>query len=222
MVAFKNVEMDDDIAFGAVGGPGWKTLIADQLGGHEVRNPVYEDPRQKWNVTQNIETYRQFELLRAHHYIMRGRRFSFPFHDWTDDRVAQYDPANPDAVFPTLPSPIGGGEGSTGNLQIQTAKRYIVEGEFYDRPIYLIVPGTFQLFKEEGTDGPQEMSSGFSVDLNNGIITIDEDPAGVQYYVICQFRVQVRYDTDEINVSHEDYNNMNWPEINVVETRLEA
>lgn len=228
MTAFKNIRMPNKIAFGAVGGPMWKTTIAGQLGGYEVRNQDFEDPVQKWNVSQNIKTTQEFDELRRHHYNMAGRAFSFPFKDHSDFHLAAFDPLLPEQVFPDQPSYFYTGDDSTGPDQVQLVKRYPItdpisgEGSVYDRPIRLIIPSTFRLFRATDTAYPVEIFSGFTLDPVPGIVEIDEPDAEYDFYALAEYDVQVRYDTDEIAISHEDYNNYNWPDVSVQEVRFET
>lgn len=228
MTAFKNIRMDEIIAFGAVGGPAWNTRIAGQPGGYEVRNQDLEDPLQEWNVSQNIKTTQEYDLLRSHHYNMAGRTFSFPFKDHTDFLLAAYDPTLPGQVFPDQPIYFYTGDGSTGPDQVQLVKRYSVtdpisgEGSVYDRPIHLIIPSTFRLFRATDTAYPEELFSGFSLDAQPGVVTIDEVDVTYDFYALAEFDVQVRYDIDKVEISHADYNNFNWPDVNIKEVRYET
>src|SRR5690606_27702838 len=120
----------------------------------------------------------------------RGRARGFRFRDWTD--------------YTAQGQPIGTGDGETAVFQL--AKRYESGGVAVIRPLRKPVAGTVAVY----LDGAAQ-SSGFSVDDTTGEVTFGTAPAeGVAVTVDCEFDVPVRFDSDSLSASIDDYGVHSW------------
>lgn len=131
-----------NIAFGAVGGPGYQTSIVAVDSGREYRTADWSSSRCKFEVGMRAMRKAPTDQLIAFFRVVRGRAHSFRFRDWSDYQVGAGE-----GVIIALPA---------GGMQL--AKKY-VSGEFVEyRPIQTPVEGTVIL-------------SGGSVDYITGKVT---------------------------------------------------
>lgn len=209
---FADIRFPEDIAFGASGGPRFNTSIAITRGGREVRNRNWSKARLRWNVTHGIKDQTEFDDLMSFFYVIGGRELGFRFKDHTDFRQ------NMSSV--DTPMFIATGNGVTTSFQL--IKRYTFGDLFYDRNIKRPVVGTVRIFLMTDTDDLVENLTDWNIDHDTGIITFDVttplDPSE-EIWATYEYDVPVRFDTDVVDISHADYNNFNWPTIEILELR---
>jgi len=199
MSGFHEVRFPDDIAYGAVGGPGYSTTIAEAVSGHEHRNANWQQARGRWNIGTGIRNRQQWEEVIAFFRARKGRAYGFRFRDWSD--------------FKAVAAPIGTGDGTTTDFQL--IKRYGSGGVYEDRIITKPVTGTVKIYLD-GT----EQTSGWSVDTTTGVVTFTTAPAnGVAITADFEFDVPVRFDTDHLTLSIETFEHGQWADIPIVEIR---
>lgn len=196
IAGFHNVRFPVDISYGSSGGPGFNTSIIDLASGHEQRNINWSLARAKYDAQYGVKTREQMEQVLDFFYARRGRAFGFRFKDWMDFQLERQSI---------------GVAGGTNVLQV--FKRYEpLTSHFYDRPIMKIVPGTVQIW---ANGVPQAANR---VNIDTGVVNTST-LAGQTIEVACEFDVPVRFDTDEIAISHDDWELMSWPSIPLVELR---
>lgn len=209
---FLDIRFPEDIAFGASGGPAFNTSIAITRGGREVRNANWQKARMRWNVAHGIKTQAEFDELMAFFYVIAGQHKGFRFKDHTDFRH--------DVLNPTTPVFVAQGDGVTTSFQL--IKRYSFADQTYDRNITRPIPGTVRIFLMRDTDDLVENFNDWNIDHDTGLITFDItqplDPIE-EIWAIFEFDVPVRFDNDRVDISLDDYQNFNWPNIDVVELR---
>jgi len=193
---FHDVRFPEDISYGSSGGPGFNTSVIDLASGHEQRNINWSLARAKYDASYGVKTREQMEEVLDFFYARRGKAYGFRFKDWMDfvlDRQAI------------------GVAGGTNTLQV--IKRYEpLTSYFYDRPIMKIVPGTVQVWANGVELSPLLVNTG------TGLVNTTTY-AGQTFEVACEFDVPVRFDTDEINITHDDWELMSWPSIPLIELR---
>lgn len=82
---FDNVRFPPLIALGAVGGPRFKTSIAEMSNGREGRIQWWENERGEWTVSHNAKRPgKAGELLAFFRTIGKGMANTFRFKDWAD------------------------------------------------------------------------------------------------------------------------------------------
>lgn len=211
-VDFFDIRFPEDIAFGATGGPRFNTSIAITRGGKEVRNRNWAKARLQWNVAHGIKNQEEYDQLIAFWYVIGGEDKAFRFKDHTDFQQDNVNPLNPTFVA------VGDGTKTVFPL----IKRYTFGPHFYDRPITRPVPGTVRIFLARDTDDLIENSSDWNLNFDTGDLdfstTTPLDPAE-EIWAIFEFDVPVRFDNDMPQISLDDYQNFNWPNIDVIEDR---
>jgi uncharacterized protein (TIGR02217 family) len=200
-MAFVEVRFPADIAFGSAGGPEYNTDIVVTQGGFEQRNINWSQARARYNVAHGVKTQAQLDELIAFFRARKGRADAFRFKDWTDYQAAA--------------QPIGTGNGL--KTQFQLVKTYSSGSVSEARTISKPVAGTIAV----NLNGVVQSASTYSVGLTNGIITFNAAPAnGVVVTADFEFDVPVRFDTDRLSASIDNYASLSWNDIPLVEVRV--
>lgn len=211
-MTFQNIRFPTDISYGAVGGPRFNTNVFVMNSGHEKRNINWADVRAEYDVSYGIKTQAQMDAVRDFFYARRGRAYGFRFRDWVD--------------FQLVRQTIGTTDGVTQTFQIY--KRYSSNSVNYDRDLTKIVSDSdivdYTLSVWVGgspiTEGGG--AGNFSINRNTGIITLGSSlytVSGDDVEVQCEFDVPVRFDTDHLAVSIDNFSSQSWGNIPLVEIR---
>lgn len=165
-----------------VGGPGFSTRLVAVGSGHEQRNQNWSTARWSGDASIGIRSERDFELVRAHFRMARGRLHKFRLKDYAEFKCARAD---------------GFLERLT-DTTFQLHKRYGDEPGFEDyRKITRPVSATLQIW-----DNDVLLTSGYTLAAETGIVTFSVAPAGSPpggaLECAFQFDVPVRYDTDQL------------------------
>lgn len=200
-MSFHDVLFPPEISYGSSGGPGFNTTVLELASGHEQRNINWSEVKAKYDVSYGVKTPDEMDKLIEFFYARNGKAYGFLYKDWADYTITD--------------QLIGVGDGTEN--QYQMYKRY--EGDTphaYDRPIRKIVPGSYTITR----DGSTISSSRLNTDT--GVVTLSSNlGVGEELRVVSlEFYVPVRFDIDEMNVSYEDYNNLSWPSIPLVELKI--
>lgn len=199
-MSFHDVLFPVDISYGSSGGPGFNTTVLELASGHEQRNINWSEVRAEYDVSYGIKTPPEMEKIMDFFYARQGKAYGFRYKDWTDYKIT-------DQV-------IGIGDGSKKTFQVY--KRYEKNGLYpYDRPIRKILAGSYSITKA----GVVQASN--LLNVSTGILTFATAPTlGQEIRVVnMEFHVPVRFDIDKMDVSYEDYNNLSWPSIPLVELK---
>lgn len=195
------------IAYGAIGGPKFKTTVLTLASGFEKRNIDWSRSRAEYDVSYGLKTQAELEEIRRFFYARRGRAYGFRFRDWQDYQL------NNQTIG------ITGGSQS----QFQVFKRYQSGTIVYDRVINKIEAGSVTLTVNGVVVSEGVGTSQYLIDLNTGIVTLGSalvTPSGRAVAITCKFHVPVRFDTDHLNTTLEEYNVHSWGQIPLVEVRL--
>lgn len=185
---FHDVRLPVSLAFGASGGPEYRTDVVALSGGGEARNAVWSGSRRRWDVGGAVLTLDALNLVIAFFEARRGRLHGFRFRDFTDHRSGPPE----QAVTPTDQF-IAEGDGS--QTQFELVKRY---GEV-ERRILKPLAGTVEI----ALDG-EALVGGFSVDWDTGIVSFDSAPAmGLSITAGFEFDCAVRFDSDRLEATLE-------------------
>lgn len=195
-------EFPADIAYGATGGPGFRTRLVTNSVGDESRNADWSVERGEWNVATGILDPGGLLRVQAHFRARRGRARGFPFKDWFDYDV-------------TLQA-IGTGDNVKTTFQL--VKIYDDAVNPTTRVITKPKSGTVHVFFDN-----VEQSSGWTLDYTTGVITFASAvPNGVVPAWTGEFRVPVRYDTDKLAPTIREFNIHEWTNIPIVELRIRS
>ncbi|AXQ69191.1 glycoside hydrolase [Caulobacter phage CcrBL9] len=209
MPVFHEVLFPEDISYTSGGGPKFKTTVFMSDSGYEQRNIDWSNSRAEYDVSQGIKNQDQMDILTAFFYARRGKAYGFRFKDFNDYRIKQ--------------QVLGVGDGVKTKFQL--IKTYVdgqaESGETYTytrkitKPVWGTVAGvTVGVAVKVSPDD-------YEVDYSTGIITFF-DPPGVGAVVkvgAAQFHVPVRFDTDQLDATHEFWNHQTWGSIPLVEVR---
>ena len=200
MTGFVEVQFPADISYGSRGGPEFSTDVNELFSGHEQRNINWTQSRARYNVSHGIKTPEQLETLIAFFRARQGRAVGFRFKDWTD--------------YQATGEQIGVGDDSTVDFQL--AKDYTSGSVTITRDIKKPVNNSaFKLFVDA-----VEQVSGFTVDYATGIVTFDTAPANGEVITAdFEFDVPVRFDSDRLDASIDDFGTRSWGDIPLVELR---
>lgn len=203
-MSFTEDRLDLGYDYGTTVSIQFKTTIVTMGSGAEQRNAGWHQPLLRFGVGQqgclnaNLQTFLQFHADR------KGSFEGFRFKDWADYQAKrQY---------------IGTGNGST--TQFQLYKSYTVAGHSVNRPIVKPVAGTVKIYLADA-----ELTSGWSVNTVNGLITFTTAPVGV-ITADFEFDVPVRFQEDKISLrflAFEGGTNekiFNWENLSLTEIRI--
>lgn len=186
-----------DISYGATGGPSWNTEVVRVVSGGEKRNRLWSTPQYRFDCAHGVKSQDQLNILLDFFYDVGGRAIPFRFKNWAEYQLTKQ---NSEIQRPT------------------TDKLYIYKVySTYSRRISKIVDGTFKLYANDIL-----VTNGYSLDIDTGIITLsnpDNYNQSTIFKVECEFDFWVRFDTDEMLVSIDNYNVYSWGQIPLVEVR---
>lgn len=199
-MSFAEIQFPADISYGSAGGPEFSTDIVVTHGGYEQRNSNWSQARLRYNVAYGVKTKTQLAVLIDFFRARKGQAEGFRFKDWTD-----YE-----AVGETL----GSGDGST--TQFQLLKHYTSGSVTHTRGISKPVSGSVSVYLDSVLQ-----SSGVSVDTATGIVTFSSAPgSGVSVQADFEFDVPVRFATDRLSSSLDDYGVYSVRDLPLMEVRV--
>lgn len=199
-MTFHEVRFPDDIAYGATGGPAYSTSVVATASGYEQRNMNWSAARGAWDVSSGLKKPRQLDLLIAFFRARKGKAYGFRFKDWTDYK----------ATGQLL------GTGNGANKVFQLVKIYASGAGSETRTITKPVLGTVKPYLAGVLQ-----ASGWSINTATGVLTFSTAPAqGVAVTADFEFDVPVRFDTDSMEATIENFNINEWSSIPIVEIRV--
>jgi uncharacterized protein (TIGR02217 family) len=214
-----------DISYGSSGGPVHNTAIVETANGAEERIIRWQTPRHRYDVSYGIKNPEtQLPVLLKFHKARQGRAYAFPFLDFFDYST---NPAANINNFNTLPATaldeiVGTGDG--GTTQFQLIKTY-TSVQSAVRTLRKPIPNTIKVALD-GTEVPIDNQVGAvaTVNTNTGVVTFSTAPAsGVQVTAGCKFYVPVRFESDELNISIDDFRKGGVPDgIGLIEDLTDA
>lgn len=200
MNSFIETRYDLVESFGAGGGPGFRTFVGAGQSAFETRMADWTQVRARYNVTPGLRDLSVVRQLQAIFLACRGRAIGFRYKDPAD--------------FQATDSPIGTGDGS--NKIFKLKKRYTLGSNTYDRRCFKTVTGTVT------TTVNGVPNAAFTVDHTTGTLTYTTAPANGHAVVASfQFDVPVRFDTDELALTPEEWDMATVSELPLVELRFE-
>jgi uncharacterized protein (TIGR02217 family) len=200
-MAFIETRFPTDIAYGSSGGPEYSTDVIITQGGYEQRNINWAQARARYNVAHGVKSQAQLDALIAFFRARKGRADGFRFKDWTD--------------YTATAQLLGIGNGL--NTQFQLRKAYSSGAVTEYRTIHKPVSGTVALYLNNALQAP----AAYSLNATNGLVTFTNPPAnGVSVTADFEFDVPVRFDTDRLSASLENYGSFSWNDIPLIEIRL--
>lgn len=208
-MAFDDIELPLRVGFGSNGGPSFSTEVITIDSGYERRNQNWSQARRIYDARTGIRSTSDVATLLSFFHARAGRARGFRLKDWSD-----YSTAADHISAPAFnDQSIGNGDGSTKVFQL--VKNYVSGGVTHQRVIRKPIAGSLLI----GISGAQ-ITTGFSIDITTGLVTFATAPASGQSITAgFIFDVPVRFDTDQLSLSAENYA-MYKTDIPIVEIRV--
>ena len=209
MTGFHEVRLAQDISYGASGGPQFLTNVVEMASGHEQRNREWAEARNIYDIGLGLRSEDDLSELLGFFRARAGRAFGFRYKDWLD-----YKSCPPLQNCADTDQKIAFGDGVT--VAFQLIKTYDSGGTLHVRDIAKPVAGSVNIALDSVTQ-----SSGWQVDVTNGIVTFDVAPTvGVMITAGYEFDVPVRFGEDFLAITLESYRAGQIPSISLIEVRL--
>lgn len=209
MAGFHDIRFPLDIAFGSQGGPRFSTTVTELASGAEQRNINWSETRARYDISTGIRADADVDEVLHFFRARQGRAFGFRFKDWADFSSSPTQ---------SQPTPFDQLLASADGLKVEfnLTKSYGEAPDVYVRRIAKPVPGSVRL----GVDGV-EVTSGFTVDGGTGVVTFDSPPtAGAAITAGFEFDVPVRFESDALNLSVENFKAGAVGSISLLEIRV--
>ena len=191
-MAFHELRFPDNISRGARGGPERRTQIVELASADEERNASWANSRRRYDAAYGVRRADDLAAVVAFFEARNGRLYGFRWKDWGD-----YKSCLPSAALVATDQAIGTGDGTIAAFQL--VKAYTSGAQTWMRTITRPVAGTVVA----ALDGVVQ-ASGWSVDTTTGLVTFTTAPAGnVAITAGFEFDVPVRFDTDQLDVTHD-------------------
>ncbi|WP_428542656.1 phage distal tail protein, Rcc01695 family [Profundibacter sp.] len=191
-MAFHEIRFPDNISRGARGGPERRTQIVELASGDEERNASWANSRRRYDAAYGIRRADDLAAVVAFFEARNGRLYGFRWKDWGD-----YKSCLPSGVPEATDQAIGIGDGTATVFQL--VKAYSSGAQTWTRAITKPVAGSVSV----ALDGVSQ-AAGWSVNTTTGQITFTTAPAGgVIVTAGFEFDVPVRFDTDQLDVTHD-------------------
>jgi uncharacterized protein (TIGR02217 family) len=193
--------MPVDISYGSSGGPRFSTDVLASDSGKESRVSNWSQSRGKWSVRQTVLTRAEATDMQVFFQKVKGKATGFRFKDWLN--------------FIGVGEAQGTGTGAQAMFQL--TKWYGTTSKDIKKPVNnaawaVYVNGTK---KTKGTH--------YNIDYNTGIITFTAGnipTLGQAITASFEFDTPVRFDTDELDITMDSYNNMNITNLPLVELKI--
>lgn len=196
------------VAFGASGGPQWRTEVVTLASGAEMRNARWAGSRRRYDAGSGVRSLADLQEVAGFFERMRGRLIGFRFRDPFDNLSA----ATGNTVSP-LDCRIGTGDGT--RIEFPLAKSYGAGEGAALRRIEKPVAGSVRV-----AVGGSELAegAGFTCDPATGLVVLATAPApGAAVTAGFRFDVPVRFDTDRLELSLTHFEAGRVPTIPLVE-----
>lgn len=199
MTFFSESRFPTDVSYGVSGGPMFHTEVVETSSGEEYRNMRTPYSKNKYNVASGIKNAEQLHEVMRFFRAMKGKAVGFRFKDWFDYQLKNQFIAHSDGKI----------------KKYQLIKSYEIETLCEVRKISKPVKDTVMVF----IDGI--IYHRVKVDYTTGEIILYKAPKkGGLITVDCEFDVPVRFDTDHIAASIENYGVYSAQQISLVEIKI--
>ena len=225
MPSFFEIEFPRNISYGSTFGPQFSTDVVTMPNKAEQRNINWEYPYCSGNLATGIRKVKDFEQFYNFWMLMHGKAYGWRYYDWLDHA----------GTYQLL----GISDGSTANFQLKknymsdildiwTTRKIVKPIQDTVKIYYYDCSGTLseialqrQIINEFTANAPAAITSGWTADTTTGIVNFSAVPTkGTGVVASFDFDVPVRFDTDTMAGSYEQYMAMQWNDIPIVELRF--
>jgi len=198
-MSFTEVRFPENISYGSTGGPEFSTDIVVTHNGCEQRNINWSNARTRYNISYGVRSNEQLLELITFFRARRGKAVGFRFKDWSD--------------FTATNQEIGVGDSTQTTFQL--IKTYVNGTDNHIRMIKKPVYDTVEIYLND------QKNSEYSVDYSTGKITFIKPPTKDAIITASfEFDVPVRFDTDYLSASIDNYGSNSCNNIPLVEVRF--
>ncbi len=193
-------------AYGAAGGPEWRTEIETLASGDEAVNQVWSRPRRRWRVSVGRRRVEDLLALDAFFEVTPGRAVGFRFFDPLLHSTAGYDAA---------PTPVDAGLGTvSAATTFRLALTRSVGARTAVRRVFRPIAGTVRL----AVGGVELAGSAFTLDAATGRGTFTAPQTGALTWG-GRFHFAARLDADRLQTSLEGFRSGTAATLDLVEIR---
>lgn len=197
-MVFSESRFPTDISYGSAWGPEYATEVVELDSGHEQRNSRWAQGRGRGNLAYGVKTPAQLDAVIAFFRARKGRLQGFRFQPFQDTHA--------------LGEPFGVGDAAQTVFQL--AKTYTSGADTYLRNITKPVSGSETLYLDAVS------TTAYTLDATTGLVTMDSPPGGgVILTWDGDFDIPVRFDTDVLSASWEQFELGSIDSIPIVEVR---
>ena len=151
------------------------------------RNSNWENARAKYNIGHSIKNQSQIDEIIAFFRARKGKAYGFRFKDWSDYKAEGEFIANGNGV----------------KTEFQLIKSYISGSDYIIREIKKPVDNSEKIYINSIL---QIRDTDYMIDIKTGIISFISAPADTSIInADFEFDVPVRFDTDDINITLDNY-----------------
>ncbi|HEX8661219.1 MAG TPA: DUF2460 domain-containing protein [Brevundimonas sp.] len=194
-MSFHEVRLPARLAFGSTGGVERRTEIVTLGSGFERRSTPWAQGRRRYLIGANLRSLDDMAVLTSFFEARRGRLYGFRFRDFAD-----FKSCAPGASMSPTDQALGQGDGARTVFAL--TKRYGDDETAAERRIAKPVEDTVRV-AVSGIEWPEGT---FTVDPVTGMVTLGEAPgAGAVITAGFEFDTPVRFDTDRIEVTLENF-----------------
>lgn len=212
-MAFDEVRFPVSISFGATGGPTRRTEVVSLASGFEERNATWANSRRRYDASTGVKSLNDLHDVITFWEARLGRLHGFRWKDFAD-----WKSCRPNDAPSALDQAIGTGTGALTTFQLK--KTYTSGGRSWARDIKKPVAGTV-LIAVAGV--VKTIGTHWTLDATTGVVTFTggNTPAnGAAVTAGFEFDVPVRFDMDELQLSHEGFGAAMAGQIPIVEVRV--
>jgi uncharacterized protein (TIGR02217 family) len=172
----------DHLAFYALGGVSYNTVVAGSTSGRETRNSIWQYGRAQFDLqgamrsANGVANANSIQVIRNFFRVCKGQAYGFRFRDWTD-----YQDEGSGVIGPLLPNygslvtPTGA---PTGGPTAQMYKTYVMSPLADYKPIQKPLTATF--FRNGVQMSTGSSPGNYSLDTTTGIVSfVADSSAGV-------------------------------------------
>jgi len=195
---FLEIQFPVDVSYGMTGGPEFFTDVITTNNGFEQRNSNWNNCRYRYNLAQTLKNKIQLDQLVAFFKVCKGKALGFRFKDWLDYQIKRQ-------VLIVV-------DGKQSNFQI--FKKYNVAGHTAYRRIFKPVRDSIVIY----LNGKKIK---VAIDYKNGLLNFDQPPPlDTVIEIEGEFDVPVRFDSDHLIASIENFQTFSHLEISLIELKL--
>ncbi len=210
MTAFSEARLPARLAFGSTAGVERRTEITQLSSGFETRTTPWANGRRRYVLAASLRSLNDAAALTAFFEAQQGRLIGFRFSDFAD-----FKSCLPLGAVSPNDQAIGTGDGATRVFQL--TKTYGAGASAYVRTIAKPVAGSVALAVAGKALGVNQ----FSVDTTTGLVTLSAAPAaGAGVTAGFLFDTPVRFDTDRLDVTLENFTAGRVIAVPLVEVRV--